>query len=332
MDNPKYTQYRKETGFHVPEPGIPQRESRKKQAKRIFKRVNEDNVSIVSAGIAFFFFLALFPGIATIVSIYGLAVDVSQAEQHINAAANVLPAEAHGLVSDILMQTAGQSSGTLGWSLVISIILSLWSASKGTSAMFEGVNIAYHEKDERGFFMKKAIILLFTLGVIVAGLISIAFVVAFPAFIDSLGLPPVLQVILGILRWVILAGIVYFVLEMIYKVAPNRDSDFKWLNPGAIAATVLWIGGSLLFTLYVTNFGDYDKTYGSIAAVIILLLWFYLTGFIIMLGAEINAETLPDRHVTSMVGTGEPLGLSGSGYSRHSTGLNKKNHLNGHGY
>jgi membrane protein len=330
MNNPKHTQYRNETGYRVPEPGIPPRESRKKQVKRIFNRINEDNVSIVSAGIAFFFFLALFPGIAAVVSIYGLAVDVSQAEQHLKEVANVLPAEAYGLVSDILLQTVGQSSGTLGWSLVISILLSLWSASKGTSAMFDGVNIAYHEKDERGFIMKKAIILLFTLGVIIAGLISIAFVVAFPAFIDSLGLPPLLQTILGLLRWVVLAGIVYFVLEMIYKVAPNRGSDFRWLNPGAIAATILWIGGSLLFTLYVNNFGDYDKTYGSIAAVIILLLWFYLTGFIIMLGAEINAETLPDRHVTSMVGTGEPLGLSGSNFSKHYTGVNKKNHLNGH--
>jgi membrane protein len=329
MDNPKYTEYRKESGFRVPEPGVPPRESRKNQAKRIFKRIDEDNVSIVSAGIAFFFFLALFPGIAAVVSIYGLAVDVSQAEQHLNEAASVLPAEAQGIISNILLQTAGQSSGTLGWSLAISILLSLWSAGKGISAMFDGVNIAYHEKDERGFILKKAIILLFTLGIIVAGLISLAFVVAFPAFVDNLGLPPLLQTILGLLRWVILAGIVYFVLEMIYKVAPNRGSDFRWLNPGAIAATVLWIGGSLLFTLYVNNFGEYDKTYGSIAAVIILLLWFYLTGFIIMLGAEINAETLPDRHVTSMVGTGEPLGLSGSNYSKHYTGVNKKNHLNG---
>ncbi len=330
MDNPKYTQDRTKTGFRVPEPGIPPLESRKNQVKRIFKRINEDNVSIISAGIAFFFFLALFPGIAAVVSIYGLVVDVSQAEQHLNEAANVLPSEAYGLVSNILLQTAGQSSGTLGWSLVISILLSLWSASKGTSAMFDGVNIAYHEKDERGFIIKKAIILLFTLGIIVAGLLSIAFVMAFPAFIDSLGLPPVLKTVLGLLRWVILAGIVYFVLEMIYKVAPNRGSDFRWLNPGAIAATVLWIGGSLLFTLYVDNFGDYNATYGSIAAVIILLLWFYLTGFIIMLGAVINAETLPDRHVTSMVGTGERLGLSGSNYSRHYAGMNKKNHLNGH--
>jgi membrane protein len=332
MDNPKYTHDRTKTGFRVPEPGIPPRESRKNQVKRIFKRINEDNVSIVSAGIAFFFFLALFPGIAAVVSIYGLIVDVSQVQQHLNQVANVLPAEAYALVSDILLQTAGQSTGTLGWSLVISILLSLWSASKGTSSMFDGVNIAYHEKDERGFIIKKTIILLFTLGVIVAGLISLAFVVAFPAFIDNLGLPSVLQTILGLLRWVILAGIVYFVLEMIYKIAPNRGSDFRWLNPGAIVATILWIGGSLLFTLYVDNFGDYDKTYGSIAAIIILLLWFYLTGFIIMLGAEINAETLPDRHVTSMVGTGEPLGLSGSYYPGPHTGLNKKNHMNGHGH
>lgn len=331
MNNPKYTEQKRSSGFRVPEPGIPPRESRKKQVKRIFSRLTEDNVSIISAGVAFYFFLALFPALAAFISIYALAVDPAQVSQQMNDAAAVLPAEAHGIIEDLLTQTAGQSAGTLGWSLVISILLSLWSASKATSAVFEGVNIAYHEKDERGFFQKKAVIFLFTLGAIVAGIISIAFVVGFPAFIDTLGLPAALTTVLSLLRWVILAGIIYFVLEMIYKIAPNRGSDFRWLNPGAIVATVLWIGGSLLFTLYVNNFGEYDKTYGSIAAVIILLLWFYLTGFIIMLGAEINAETMPDRHVTSMVGTGEPLGLSGSYPPRHHTGINKKNHVNGHG-
>ncbi len=292
----------------------------KKGWKQILLRVKDeiknDNVSIVAAGVAFYFFLALFPAIAAVVSIYGLVVTPAQVEQQMTEMANALPAEAYQLVSDILHRVAGKSGETLGWSLIVSILLSLWSSNKATSAVFEGVNIAYNESDDRGFIRKKALTLAFTLGGILTGIISAAFVVGFPAVIDKLNLPGTLQALLAFARWIVLAIIIYLVIAVTYKFAPHRASPkFLWINPGAISATVLWLGGSLLFTYYVNNFGSYDKAYGSIAAVVILLLWFYLTGFIIILGAEINSEIEHQTHADTTAGPDKPPGKRGAYYA-----------------
>ncbi len=257
---------------------------------RMKDQIKKDNVSIVSAGVAFYFFLALFPAVAAIFSIYGLVVDPAQVQQQLSQAADALPDEAYKMVSNILTQTAEKSIEALSWSLIISIVLSLWSSNKAASAIFTGVNIAYHETDNRNLFLRTGITLLFTLGTIIIGIIAIALVLAFPAFIDKFGLPALLQNILALIRWVFLAAIVYIVLRILYKIAPDRTNPgFKLVNAGAIFATIVWLTGSMLFTLYINNFGSYDKTYGSIAAVVILMLWFFLTGFIIIAGAELNS-------------------------------------------
>jgi membrane protein len=236
-------------GYKSASPGAIPKKGWKEILLRLKDRIGEDNVSIVSAGVAFYFFLALFPAIAAIVSIYGLVVEPAEVEQQLKQAADVLPAEAHEIISGILTQTAGKSSEALSWSLIISILFSLWSANKATTAVFVGVNIAYHESDDRNFIKKLGITLLFTLGAIITGIIAVAFVIAFPALIDKLGLPSLLQNGLALLRWVILAGIVYFAFILLYKFAPDRATPkMKWVNPGAIFATVLWMAGSLLFT------------------------------------------------------------------------------------
>ncbi len=292
--------------------------------KRVKDQIKHDNVGIVSAGVAFYFFLALFPAIAAAFSIYGLIVDPAQVSHQMNQIASMLPDQAYQLVADILEKTAGKSEETLGWSLGLSILLSLWSSNKATSAVFEGINIAYNEEDNRKFIKKKAITLLFTLGGILAGIISIAFVVGFPAFIDRFNLPDFVKTGLAILRWMILAAIIYFSLGVTYKVAPHRTNPrFKWINVGSAFATVIWLGASLLFTLYVNNFGNYDKAYGSIAAVIILLLWFYLTGFIIILGAEINSEVEHQTAVDTTTGSEKSMGNRGAYYADRVADANK---------
>jgi membrane protein len=311
-------------GYKSSSPGAIPKKGWKEILLRLKDRIGEDNVSIVSAGVAFYFFLALFPAIAAIVSIYGLVVEPAEVEQQLKQAADVLPAEAHEIISGILTQTAGKSSEALSWSLIISILFSLWSANKATTAVFVGVNIAYHESDDRSFFKKIGITLLFTLGAIITGIIAVAFVIAFPALIDKLGLPSLLQNGLALLRWVILAGIVYFAFILLYKFAPDRATPkMKWVNPGAIFATVLWMAGSLLFTFYVNNFGTYDKTYGTIAAVIILMLWFFLTGFIILLGAELNSEIEHQTSIDTTVGEVKPMGQRGAHFADHVAEGNK---------
>lgn len=258
---------------------------------RVFKEISKDHVSIISAGVAFYFFLALFPTLIAAISIYGLVNEPAQVQQQMEQMTFILPQQASQMLSDILNTIVGKGGQTLSWSLGLSLLFTLWSAHQGTSAVFEGVNIAYDETNERGFFKSHGITLLFTLGGVIIGLLCIALVVVFPAVADSLGLPSILKTLIEWLRWLVLAGVIIGVLGLTYKIAPDRETpDFQWVSWGAVIATILWLGASLLFSFYINNFGNYDKMYGSFAAVIILMLWFYLTAYIILLGAEINSE------------------------------------------
>jgi membrane protein len=295
-------------------------------ALRVKDRLKKDHVSIISAGIAYYFFLATFPAITAALSIYGLLMGPAEVAQQIGQLANVLPEQAHQLISNILEKQSEKSESSLGWSLVLSAVISLWIVNNGSKAVFQGVNIAYNEKDERGFFKLTAVTLLFTIAGIVIGFISIAMVVAFPALIDKIGLPSTLETIIQFLRWPILALIVMFALAALYKVAPHRKSpEFKWTSYGAIIATALWLGGSLLFGLYVNNFGRFDQTYGSFAAVIFLILWFFLTGFVILFGAEINAEMEHQTSRDTTTGEDKPMGQRGGYYADHVARKDKGN-------
>jgi membrane protein len=189
-------------------------------ALRVKDQLNNDHVPIVSAGIAFYFFLAIFPTIAAALSIYGLVMEPAEVQQQMSQLASVLPEQAHQMISSILEKQSEKSGSSLGWSLVLSILISLWSANKGTKAVFQGVNIAYNEKDERGFFKLAAVTLLFTIGGIIIGFAAIAMVVAFPALIDKIGLPATLETIIQLLRWPILALIVMFALLQFIKLPP----------------------------------------------------------------------------------------------------------------
>lgn len=255
------------------------------------KQLDRDHIGIISAGVAFYFFLSLFPAAASVISIYGLIHDPVEVQQQMAQWAQALPEETHNMLSERMGEIAATSQQTLGWGVVLSILLSLWSANKGTKALFEGVNIAYNEKKERNFFKENGLTLLFTIGGMVLGFVCMSLVVGFPALVGKIGLPEVLETVISWGRWVLLALAILTSLALVYKYAPDRQNvKVAWWSYGAVTATILWMLGSWGFSFYVNNFGSYDKTYGSVAAVIILLLWFYLTGFVILLGAEINSE------------------------------------------
>jgi membrane protein len=293
-------------------------------ALRVKNRLTKDHVTLVSAGIAFYFFLAIFPSIAAALSLYGLVMEPAQVEHQMSQLVNVLPEQAHQMISDILKQQSEKPGSSLGWSLVLSVLISLWSANKGTKAVFEGINITYDETDGRGFLKRNAVTLIFTLGGIIIGFFAIAMVVAFPALIDKIGLPSTLETIIQFLRWPVLALIVMFALTAVYKVAPNRESPaLKWASWGAIIATVFWLAGSLLFSLFVNNFGILDEAYGSFAAVITLMLWFFLTAFIVLLGAEVNSEMEHQTKLDTSTGEDKPMGQRGGYHADHVAGKDK---------
>lgn len=285
---------------------------------RVKDQLDKDNIGIIAAGVAFYFFLAIFPLLGAFVSIYGLAMDPSQVEEQMDDLTSALPEQAHAMLSEILHNIVQASDGTLGWALVLGILLSLWSANAGMKSLFEGVNIAYDEENKRGFIGQNAITLLFTLGAIIIGIITIVLVAGFPAFVDNLALPEVAKTVIGWGRWLILAFIIVFALALIYQYAPFReDAKFRWVSWGAIFATILWIAASLLFSFYVNNFGNYNETYGSVAAVVVLMLWLNLTFFIILLGAEINSELEHQTAKDTTKGEEKPMGERGAYHADH---------------
>lgn len=258
---------------------------------RVKNQIGEDNLALIAAGVAYYTFLAIFPTLIATISIYGLMIDPEQVNQQMTQIASIVPGEAYSIIEERVTKLTETSSSTLGWSTFFSILIALWSANAGVKALFIGINVAYDEKSKRSFIKANLLSLLFTFGSIVVAIICMAFIVAFPAFAENLGFTETLVTIVKWTRWVVLGIVVFFWIALIYKFAPaKKRPPLKWVSVGAVIATVLWIIGSLAFSYYVSNFGNYDAMYGSISAIVILLFWLYITNFIILLGAEINSE------------------------------------------
>jgi membrane protein len=258
---------------------------------RVKDEIGDNNISIVSAGVAFYAFLAIFPAIAALVSLYGLTMDPQSIQHQLSQLAGMMPQEAYQILKDQLESLTETPGSALGWSMAVGILFSIWSANKGTKSLFTGVDIAYDTENSRGFIKQNALTLLFTFGAIILIILSMALIVAFPAFVNQLGLPSNIDTLISWGRWLLLALIVVWFLGLIYKYAPYKPKPHtKWVLPGSIVATILWLIASWGFSFYVKNFGSYGEMYGSISAVVVMLLWLFLTSFIILIGAELNSE------------------------------------------
>jgi membrane protein len=273
--------------------------------KRAWAENSADNMPIIGAGVAFFAFLALFPALIAAISLYGLVASPETVSRQIQSLSDQLPTEAQTLLTTQLNNIVDNSSGALTISLIVSILAALWSAAGGTGNLITAVNLAYDEVETRGFVKRKALALGLTFGAIVFVLITIGLIAVVPAVLDALPLGVVGTVLGQVLRWVLLLAVMAGALSVLYKVAPDRDAPkFRWVSLGSVFVTVIWAVVSLLFSLYVNNFGSYDKTYGAIAGVIVLMLWLQLTVFLVLLGAEINSET--EHQTAHDTTTGEP--------------------------
>jgi membrane protein len=293
-------------GMHAEKPTqIPAR-GWKQIVKRAWAEHNADNMPIIGGGVAFFAFLAIFPALIATISIYGLVASPETVARQVEDLSAQLPASAADLIADQLTSITRNSGGALSVSLAISVLGALWSASGGTGNLISAVNIAYDEVETRSFIKRKALALGLTLGAIVFVLVTFTLVAVVPAVLDMLPLGVVGTILAQVLRWVLLLGVFAGSLAVLYRVAPDRDApQLKWVSLGAIVVTVIWALVSLGFSFYVNNFGSYDKTYGTIAGVIVLMLWLYLTCYLILFGAEINSEA---EHQTAQDTTeGDPV-------------------------
>ena len=262
---------------------------------RVKSRINEDNLSIVAAGVSFYTFLSIFPALAALVSIYALVTDPANLQEHINSVQVVLPAEAAQLVNQQLQRIVESHPGGPGWGLVLGIILALWSAAKGMSALIAALNVAYDEAERRGFLKLNALALSLTLAGMLFLILFLFLIVGIPAVLNMFELAGPGVALINYLRWPLLAIGAIVALGVLYRRAPNRDApNWRWITWGAVIATVLWLIGSVLFSYYVANFGSYNAVYGSLGVVVILMMWLLLSVYCVLLGAEINAEI--ERH------------------------------------
>jgi membrane protein len=276
---------------------------------RVKDQIKEDRLSIIAAGVAFYGLLAIFPGLIALVAIYGLVFDPQQVEQQAQTLSAILPPQAADIILGQLHDLTTTSSTALGFGAIAGIVLALWSASAGMRTLMEALNVAYDEKEERGFLRYYGTALLLTLGAIVGLILAIALVVALPVVLKLLGLGNALQWLVSLAVWPVLVILMLIGLAVVYRYGPDRDQPrWRWVSWGTVIAIVLWIVGSVVFSIYVTQFGSYNETYGSVGAIVILLMWFLLSAYAVLIGAELNAEMERQTRKDTTSGAEKPMG------------------------
>ena len=271
-------------------------------ALRAYHDIGENRLSLIAAGVTFFTLLAIFPAVAALVSCYGLVADASTINDQLASLQGILPQGALEIVGDQVKRLNEQGNTTLGFSLLISIALSVWSANGGVKHVFDALNLVYNEREKRNFLVLNLVSLAFTAGALLFLLLALAAVVVVPVVLEFVGLG-------ADAWWLVLLLAVLLGLALLYRYGPSRDAPrWRWVTPGGALAAVLWIVASLLFSWYVGHFGSYNKTYGSLGAAIGFMTWIWLSTMIVLAGAQVNAEMEHQTAEDTTVGEPQPLG------------------------
>ncbi len=277
---------------------------------RAWTEFNRDNIPQVAGGVAFFGLLAVFPAMAAFVSLYGLFFDPSTVEQQLHVLSGVLPGEAMDLVTEQLKRLTSTRHSGLSLAFVTGLLLSLWSANAGMKSLMVGLNISFEEKEKRKFVRLNLVSLAFTFGGLVFMLLTIAAVVAVPIVLAFVGYQ---GSALSVLRWPALLLVAIGALALLYRYGPSRQAErWRWVTAGSALAAILWLTASLLFSQYVSHFGNYDKTYGSLGAVIGFMSWIWVSIITVLFGAEINSEIEHQTAVDTTAGHSRPMGERGA--------------------
>jgi membrane protein len=279
----------------------------------VYEQFTQDRVMSVAAGVTYYALLALFPAVAALVSIYGLFADPGTIERNLSALAGVLPGGALEIIGEQVKRIASKGGGTLGFGFILGLVISLWTANAGMKALFDALNIVYDEREKRGFVALNIQSIAFTVGGMAFILLALGGIVALPILLDVVGLRSGTEWLLSIGRWPALLAIVVLALALVYRYGPSRErAQWKWVTPGSLVAAVLWLAASMLFSWYVSNFGNYNETYGSLGAVIGFMTWIWLSSIVILMGAEVNAEMEHQTAKDTTEGAPEPLGVRGA--------------------
>jgi membrane protein len=258
---------------------------------RAAKRFSDDNITLIAGGLALYALLSVFPALATMVSIYGLFATPGDVIKQMGGFAGVLPPGVWDIFNTQLQNIAKTSQSTLTTAALLSVVLALWSARAAMASLMTATNIAYREREKRGFIRTTLLSLAFTLGAIVGFLVMLTFGVAIPLALSAFGAGEWTKAAVSVLRGALLWVAMILGLAVVYRYAPAREhARWRWVTAGSLFASTMCLVASVLFAFYVTNFAGYAKTYGALGGVVVLLMWFYISSVVVLMGAEINAE------------------------------------------
>jgi membrane protein len=280
---------------------------------RVYENINEHRVMAVAAGVAFYVLLALFPGIAALVSLYGLFADPTSISQHLSDLSGFIPEGATQVIGDQLKNLTSNGSSTLGLTFLLTLAISLWSANSGMKAIFDALNVVYGEREKRNFIKLNALSLAFTLCAIAFMLIAMTAIVVLPAVMNYVGLGSITDWIVRIGRWPVLLVVVALVIAVLYRYGPSREeAQWRWISWGSAFAAISWLIVSFVFSYYTSHFGSYNKAYGSLGAVFGFMTWIWLSVMMILLGAELDAEMEHQTARDTTSGTPKAMGARGA--------------------
>lgn len=277
-------------------PPSPRRDRLTDHLRRAMAVATSDRISLVSAGCAFYAMLALFPAISLSIALYGLFFDPATVEPQLSLLEGVIPEDSHALITGHVHDAVETPRPALGWGAIVSALIAFWSASAGIRAMLGALNLAHGEPEKRGALAFYATALLLTLGAIVAVIVGLAFLVGLPKLLDFIGHDPAETLMLRVASFALLVVLVLFAIGLLYRFGPaEKPEGWRLVSPGSVAATLLWLVASAAFSFYVSNFATYTASYGTLGAAIALLMWFYVSVYVILLGAELDAEIRRSR-------------------------------------
>lgn len=289
---------------------------------RSWNEGNDDNIGLIAAGVAFYAFLAMVPLLGALVLSYGLIAAPATVLANIKQLTAVMPADAAKLVGDQLLNVTETSGGKKGFGLLLALGIALFGARQGAGAIITALNIAYEEKEKRGFLALNALALGMTAMAVVVALIATAAIAAL-GHLESLlpSLPGWAQVVGKVASYTALAAVAAAGAASLYRWGPSRArAKWVWLTPGSALTAILSLLLTLAFGVYVSRFGNYNATYGSLATVVVLLTWLYLSSYVLLFGAELNSECEHQTMADSTTGPAQAIGERGAWSADHVVG------------
>ncbi len=277
--------------------------------KRAASEAGSDRLLTEAAGVTFYTLLALFPGIAALVSLYGLIADPATVSDHLGALSGFIPGGGMEIINEQVTRITSKEQTTLGLSALIGIALSLWSANQAAKALFDALNVVYEEEEKRGFIRLNLVSLAFTLGGIAFAILAMVAVIALPVMLGAIGLGGTAETLLRIARWPLLLLGIALILACLYRWGPSRaEARWRWVTWGSTFAALAWLAGSAGFSFYVENFGTYNETYGSLGAVIGFMTWIWISASVVLFGGDLNAEAEHQTARDTTTGPELPMG------------------------